>query len=375
YTGTVHFSSTDPQAALPANYTFTLADQGLHVFIPVLKTVGTQTLSVADTINPAFSSTQTGIAVVPGAAATWIVSGWPATGVAGAIQSLTLTAIDAFGNVATNYTGTVHFTSSDILAGTPANYTFTPFDAGKHTFILSFGTAGLQSITATDVTNSLLTTTQAITVIPGAAASITVAGFPATTAGVAQNFTVTIRDAFGNLATNYTGTVSFSSSDPLASLPASYTFTVADAGVHTFTATLKKAGAQSITVQDVALSLTGGETGITVSPAAVASFGMVTSATVTQGVGFSITVSALDAFGNVVTGYRGKVHFSTTATNAGLPSDFTFSNNDNGVHIFSVTLNTLGFQTVSVADTTNSSIAGSVVVDVLPKPSGGGGAA
>lgn len=372
YTGTVHFSSSDPQAVLPADYTFTAADLGMHVFIPVLKTAGTQTLSVADTVNPAFANTQTGILVVPGAAAKWIVSGLPATTAAGTVQSLTLTAMDAFGNVATNYTGTVHFASSDILAGMPANYTFSPFDAGKHTFILSFGSAGVQSVTATDAANSLLTTTQTTTVIPGVATSITVAGFPATTAGVAQNFTVTIRDAFGNLATNYTGTVSFSSSDPLASLPASYTFTAADGGVHTFTATLKKAGPQSIVVQDAALSLIGAEFNISVSPAAVASFGMVTSLTVTQGVGFNITVSALDAFGNMVTGYRGKVHFSTTATNFGLPSDFTFSNNDNGVHVFSVTLNTLGFQTVSVADATNSSIAGSVVVDVLAKSAGGG---
>lgn len=374
YAGTVHFSSSDIQAALPADYTFTALDQGGHVFYPVLKTVGTQSLSVADTLNPGFSSTQLGIAVVPGAIAKWVVSGWPAFGVTGAAQSFTLTAMDGFGNVATNYFGTVHFASSDALAGLPADYTFTLADGGSHTFSATLKTAGAQSITATDTLNPAVSTTQSITVAPGTAASMTVAGFPPTTAGVAQNFTVTVRDAFGNLATNYTGTVGFSSSDPLASLPPNYTFTAADAGVHTFTATLKKAGSQSITVQDVAsASASGTETGINVSPAAVAQFGMVTSASVTQGVGFNITVSALDAFGNVVPSYRGKVHFSTTATNFGLPSDFTFSNNDNGVHIFSVTLNTLGFQTVTVADTTNSSIAGSIVVDVLPKPSGGGG--
>ncbi len=45
---------------------------------------------------------------------------------------------------------------------------------------------------------------------------------------------------------------SFSSSDAQAGLPSSYTFTAADAGVHTFSATLKTAGSQSITVKDPA---------------------------------------------------------------------------------------------------------------------------
>ena len=84
-------------------------------------------------------------------------------------------------------------------------------------------------------------------------------GFPATTAGVAQSFTVTVRDAFGNSITGYTGTVTFSSSDVQAGLPASYTFTAADAGVHTFTATLKTAGTQSITVKDAATSTHRGQ--------------------------------------------------------------------------------------------------------------------
>jgi len=34
YTGTVHFTSSDTQAGLPANYAFTSADQGIHLFSP-----------------------------------------------------------------------------------------------------------------------------------------------------------------------------------------------------------------------------------------------------------------------------------------------------------------------------------------------------
>jgi Bacterial Ig-like domain (group 2) len=52
YTGTVHFSSTDTLAALPADYTYTASDAGSHTFSVTLKTVNdtsaTRDLTVAD---------------------------------------------------------------------------------------------------------------------------------------------------------------------------------------------------------------------------------------------------------------------------------------------------------------------------------------
>jgi hypothetical protein len=366
YTGTVHFKSSDAQASLPADYTFQ-AGEGMHNFTVTLKTAGTQSLTVADTANPAFASSQSGIVVVPGTPAVWVVSGFPATTTAGTAQTFTLTAMDAFGNVATNYLGTIHFTSTDAQAVLPADYTFTAADAGSHTFTATLKTAGAQSITFTDTVNTSFTGTQSLTVNAAAAASMSLTGFPATTAGVAHTLTVTLKDAFGNVASGYTGTVAFSSSDPLAALPANYTFTAADAGSHTFTATLKKAGTQSITATDtVSTNLTASETGIAVSPGAVTHFAISGPSSVTQGVGFKITVSAVDDFGNVNPAYRGTVHLSSTDPTGGT-QNFTFSNNDNGVHIFSYTFNALGFQTLTIVDTTNSSILGTDILDVLPK--------
>src|SRR5262249_10333116 len=149
------------------------------------------------------------------------------------------------------YFSDIVFSSSDGQASLPPGYVFTVADAGSHTFTATLRTAGPQTITASEVINGLPTGTQSIAVTPAAASSLSVSGFPATTVGVAHAFTVTARDAFGNVATGYTGTVALSSSDPLATLPASYTFTAADAGVHTFAATLRKSGTQSITVADV----------------------------------------------------------------------------------------------------------------------------
>src|SRR5207245_2727568 len=134
----------------------------------------------------------------------------------------------------------------------PANYTFVSGDSGVHTFSATLKTSSTRSITVTDtVTTSITGTQSGIQVIPAAVNSLAVAGYASpTTAGAAHNFTVTAKDAFGNTATNYAGTVAFSSTDAQATLPANYTFVSGDGGVHTFSATLKTAGTQSITATD-----------------------------------------------------------------------------------------------------------------------------
>src|SRR5262249_22565705 len=109
-----------------------------------------------------------------------------------------------------------------------------------------------------------------------------------------------------------------------------------------------------------------------VAPGAVTHFVISGPTNVTKGVGFKITVSAVDDFGNVNPSYRGTVHLSSTDSTGGT-QNFTFSSNDNGVHVFSYTFNALGLQTLTVTDTSNSSIFGSVIVDVLAQTGGGGG--
>ena len=68
YTGTVHFTSSDRQAVLPGNYTFTAADAGMHTFSATLKTAGTQSLTATDAANAALSGAQAGISVTAAAA-------------------------------------------------------------------------------------------------------------------------------------------------------------------------------------------------------------------------------------------------------------------------------------------------------------------
>jgi hypothetical protein len=302
-------------------------------------------------------------------ASSFTVSGFPSSTMAGVAGSFTITAKNTDGTTATNYTGTVHFTSSDPLAVLPADYTFTAADAGVHAFSATLKTAGTQSLTAIDSTTASPTGSETgITVNPAAASTMTIAGFPSSiTAGAAGNLTVTLKDSYGNVASGYTGTVHFTSSDAKGVLPANYTFTAADAGVHTFSATLKTAGTQSLSATDTTTaSLTGTEAGITVNPAAASKFLISAPASVRSGVAFSVTITVQDAYGNVVTGYTGTIHFKSTDRTASLPANYTFTAADKGVHTFSgLILRKKGNQTITITDTLNSSLTGSVIESVL----------
>src|SRR5947199_150892 len=78
--------------------------------------------------------------------------------------SITVQAVDSTGRTAKNYTGSIQITSADRLAAFPANYTFTAFDAGIHTFEITFRRAGGQSINVQDAANPLLNVTITIPV-------------------------------------------------------------------------------------------------------------------------------------------------------------------------------------------------------------------
>src|SRR5262249_26267142 len=156
YAGTVHLTSSDRRAVLPADYTFTAADAGKHTFTATLVTAGTQSLNATDTTNTNMNGTET-IVVQPAAAWPFKVTGSPSPATAGGAGRVRAPAYDAYGNLAPGYAGTVQFTSSDRRAVLPANYTFTAADAGKHPFAVPLVTAGSQWIAATDTATPTIT--------------------------------------------------------------------------------------------------------------------------------------------------------------------------------------------------------------------------
>lgn len=232
--------------------------------------------------------------------------------------------------------------------------------SGTATAVFTGNAAGAGSADA-KVDNA--TATAAITINAAPATHFAVSAPASTTAGSAFNATVIALDALNNTVTGYAGTVHFTSSDPQAALPGDYTFTAGDAGVHTFSATLKTAGTQTLTATDTATaSITGTQSGIVVTAAAATHFTVNAPASATAGVPFSFTVTALDPFNNTATAYAGTVHFTKSDSGAGsaVPANYTFVAGDNGVHTFvnGATLVTAGNQTLTATDTVASSITG-----------------
>lgn len=200
---------------------------------------GTSAVTSADRFS--YSTTQTG----------FTITGLSSSLIAGAPASFTVTALLG-GSTNSAYVGVVHFTSTDGNAQLPADYAFTTTDKGTHTFTVTLKTASDQTITAADTTNSGLTVSAPVTVNPASASQLGL-NIPMTAqARIALTAIVTIQDAFGNRVTGYRGTMKWTSTDSLAALPGSYTFTASDNGQHTFTATLGTAGTQSVTVADQA---------------------------------------------------------------------------------------------------------------------------
>jgi hypothetical protein len=129
----------------------------------------TVTLTLTDTQGTGLdvSSTQD-VVFDPGVATTLELSGLPDPYPAASSQDVTVTARDQFGNVATGYRGTVHFTSTDAVGGVllPADYTFEEGDAGARTFAagVTLITPGAQTVTATDLGDPSITGFQTVTV-------------------------------------------------------------------------------------------------------------------------------------------------------------------------------------------------------------------
>jgi hypothetical protein len=286
YTGTVHFTSSDAGSpGLPSNYTFVAGDNGSHTFTNgvTLKTAGSQTVSVNDTVETSKTGTAT-ISVSPAGADHFKVTA-PASATAGsAFNTVTLTAQDPYNNTATGYANGNHTIAwsgaSTSPGGNAPNYptSTVSFTNGVSTTTLSatLFAAGSNSLTAT-ATSPSLTGTATISVSPAGADHFKVTAPASATAGSAFNtVTLTAQDPYNNTATGYANgnhTIAWSgaSTSPGGNAPNYPTSTVSFTnGVSTTTlsATLFAAGSNNLTATATSPSLTGTAT-ISVSSAGV----------------------------------------------------------------------------------------------------------
>jgi hypothetical protein len=290
---------------------------------------------------------------------------------------VTLSALDASGTAAAGYRGTVRFTATDAGATLPSNYTFTAADAGSHTFAsaVTLRTTGSQTVTAIDTADAAITGSQTVQVASSGGSSLRVTtGSSSWTAGVSNSVTVSARDGSGNVMTGYRGMVRFTSTDPIATLPASYTFTAADAGSRVFTGvTLRTARLQTITATDAASSSLTGSLSVTVAPGEASGFKITgVPSPFPAGSTSDVTVTSVDTWDNVASGYTGTVRFTSTDPLAVLPANYGFTPSDQGVHTFAkgLSLKTAGSQSVKVSDSVVAFLAGSQTIVVTASATG-----
>lgn len=187
-------------------------------------------------------------------------------------------------------------------------------------------------------------------------------------AGSAFRGTVTATNPDGSLNASFNGTVYLGSSaatvgpDPSQQgLPASITLVNGSAS---FQVALETAGLQTLTATSTDGSVAASET-INVTPAAAARFAVSAPASDQAGSSFTFTVTALDAYGNVVIGYNGPIYLTSSDGAALLPSGATLVN---GVGTFTATFNTTGNQTITATDATGSISGTSRAINVSAPP-------
>ena len=271
YTGTVQLTSSDTGATLPAAYTFTTADHGIHVFDVTFASTGSQTVTATGTSSAGASVTGSVSVTVDAApvATHFAVIAEPSAYAGGSVQ-VAVVALDASNHVVSNYTGTVQLTSSDTGATLPAAYTFTTADHGIHVFDVTFASTGSQTVTATGTSSAGASVSGSVSITVNPAQVVThfaILVQPYAAAGSQTQVVVVALDASNHVVSSYTGTVQLTSSDTGATLPAAYTFTAADDGVHVFDVTLATTGTQTITATDTANSTLTASASVTVGSA------------------------------------------------------------------------------------------------------------
>ncbi|MDB6018143.1 MAG: hypothetical protein JWR19_2632 [Pedosphaera sp.] len=271
---TVAITSSDANATLPTNAALI---GGTQTFSISLKAAGGRTITASDTTHGTMTANTSpsitvnagtfiklqllmpGETAAPGTATG--KTGTPTVQTAGTTFALIVNAVDTNWNVVSS-THTVGITSSDATATLPLN---TPLVAGTKSLSVTNKTAGTQTFTATDITDSTKTANTGTpttvsaatftklqllvpgeTAVPGSATGKT--GTPTTEiSNVVFSVTVNAVDANWNLI-NTNDTIKIISTDASAVLPANAALV---SGTKNFSVTLKTPGSSTITASNV----------------------------------------------------------------------------------------------------------------------------
>ena len=325
FTGTDSISiGTNPGSGVLTGSTTVAAVAGVANFpgLSINKTGTGYTLSVK---SGALTATSSSFNVTPGSGATLVFTAQPVSDTAnGSLGTIQITAQDAQGNTVTGFNGSVSLAiginpGSGTLGGT------TPVTAvaGVATFTgMSINKVGA-GYTLTAASSGLTSATSAaFSITPGNAATLAFTAQPVgdSVGGSLGTIQVTARDAEGNTATAFGGSVSLAiASNPGGGTLSGTTPVTAAGGVATFTGmSIDKVGS-GYTLSAASAGLTGA----TSSSFDVIAWNAVTLVFTAQPISDSVNgslgtilVTARDAQGNTAGGFTGQVGLAI-ATNAG----------------------------------------------------------
>ena len=270
--GNVVLTSSDPAAALPA-------PAPVGPFNATLFTAGTHSLTATSATTPSITGTQSGIVVQPAALSRIELAPAEATVPASVPQPYTAEGFDAYGNSRGAVTPVLSITPT----GSCANGACSDSATGAHTVTGAVG--GISDTASLDV-------------VAGEPVGFELRGLPAD-AAAGQSLTLHVRavDQFGNTASDYDGSVLFSSTDANAALPARSPL---NQGQGQFPVSLRTVGTQTITVADAAMpALTSTSSPVEVAPGPAARIVLdPRSTSVEAGQSVTYTAREQDAYGN-----------------------------------------------------------------------------
>ncbi|MBM4012197.1 MAG: hypothetical protein FJ286_12590 [Planctomycetes bacterium] len=249
FNGTATVASTDTAATLPLIEVIFKA--GRATFQVTLATAGRQSVTVASLSDPKVSGTASTTVVAPSTLASFAVV-MPPRVLAGEPVRAGVIAMDASGRLIPGYNGTATVTSSDPGAILPGTVTFLN---GRAVVRVTFATAGDQTVSVRGgAAGNIVGSATAAVVAAPVLSSFTVRLPRTVLTGVPVTVALSAVDATGRPVWGYSGTVSLTSTDAAAVLPATVTFVNGRAYARV---TFKTLGEQSITATSGAISGSG----------------------------------------------------------------------------------------------------------------------
>jgi hypothetical protein len=385
YRGMVHFTSSDPQAVLPGDYTFSAADNGMHTFSATLKTAGSQSITATDTLNPVAyyrfeegngtSVTDTVDGLVEGThnasySADFPTSPIPWTGAANQFSlyfdgSTSARVTDQPFILHNTYgDATLEFWVKNTVPSGESDVFWTREDASDtNRFNIYLDPNGLMGVDYREPGGAdrvlMLPSTDHVVVPANTWAHIAITRIVDSPTQHTYRF---YKD----------GTLLYTSIDYNPNLPTSTTWTVTGGrSTSMFTGLVDEirfADKELSSSEFLNIQPATGSSSVSVSPAAASSLVVAGfPSPTTSGAQGSFTVTAVDPYGNTATSYRGTVHFTSSDKRATLPKNYTFTAGDNGTHTFRAVLRTVGTQSLTAFDRRNPSISGTQLGIVVQK--------